>query len=45
MEELLNALCLPSFKKVINKRKEEFIVVPLKEWLVKLQNSREEATV
>ena len=45
MEELLNALCTKSLKNVIEKKKEEFVETPLKDWLAKLKSSREEATV
>ena len=36
MEELLNALCTRSFKNVLMKKKEEFISLPLKDWMENL---------
>jgi len=33
LEELLNALCSRTMKKVMAKRKEDFVDTPLKDWL------------
>ena len=45
MEELLNALCMASIKKVMDKKKEQLIMLPLKEWLTTLKDSRIEASI
>ena len=45
MEELLNLMTMPYIKNVLSKRRDEYRVWPLKEWLQKLQDSKEEAAV
>ena len=45
MEELLNALCTPSLKKVFLTKKEDFKNAALKDWLALLKESRLESNV
>ena len=39
MEDLVKIIIAPHIKGVLMKRKEEFKLLPLKEWLAKLENS------
>ena len=45
MEELLNALCTTSMKKVMDCKKQEFMDLPISAWLDKLKSSRIETHV
>ncbi len=45
MEELLNTLCKKSYKTIIINLKEEFVTLPLKDWLTRIKASREETTI
>jgi len=45
MAQLLNALCTRTFRNVMQKRKDEFITVPLKDWVESLREARVEAEV
>lgn len=45
MEELIYALHTASIKKVMEKKKESLIMLPLREWLAYLKESRIEASI
>jgi len=45
MEELLNALCMPSIKKALENDEEKYVKLPLKDWLSNLRESRHESAV
>ena len=45
MAQLLNALCTRIFKNVMRKRKDEFITIPLKDWMESLREARVEAEI